>query len=80
MGPMSKDFCEKVTHLGGTPLYALTFEYPPALYHSVQLKYCKYMLMILNLIWDTINSNIHVCTLKKKRKEEEKKKQHLLHL
>ena len=29
MGPMSKDFSEKVTHLGGTSPYALTCEYPP---------------------------------------------------
>ena len=29
MGPMSKDFWWKVTHLGSTSLYALTCEYPP---------------------------------------------------
>ena len=31
MGSMSKDFGEKVTHLGSTSLYALTYEYPPGI-------------------------------------------------
>ena len=36
MAPMSKDFAEKVTHLGGTSPYALTCEYPPPRGHCLR--------------------------------------------
>ena len=44
MGPMSKDFGEKVTHLGSTSPYALTCEYPPCIFHvaKVECTYCSF--------------------------------------
>ena len=66
MGPSSKDFFtkwdpgvrsfgEKVTHLGGTSLYILTFEYPPVYGHSVDdavhTRCMKWHVKLSNQIW-----------------------------